>query len=437
MIESFGVESFKSFKKATLPLAPLTLLIGANASGKSNAIEGFQLLCWLASGRRLSDLPSSLSDQEGEFRGGLGDLSYAGSEISLGCELDSDAFELPTLQFSVALGIGKEGLRIVREQLDYAYHTFPLYKVIGRDSSHGELLQVAYNNFTTGRKPRIICIDQQAVFTQIATPARFAAHHKEAQERIPAEASRLRLNLEKVLFLSPDPRWMRNYSSSLDIRLQRDARNISSVLNRLVEDGEKDRILGFVRSLPEQDIRDISFLTAPRNEVMVLVHETFGGKVAKREAALLSDGTLRVLAVAGALLSVSPESTVVIEEIDNGVHPNRAEVLLHNIWEIARERDLRVLLTTHNPAMLDALPLEAVPNVVACYRDPQEGDSRLVRLEELEMYPELVAQGSLGRLVTRGILDRYLKDPDFRDRAASVAKGLAWFEDFQRRVQSR
>ena len=50
MIQSFSIENFKSFRKATLPLAPLTLLIGANASGKSNAIEAIQLLSWLASG---------------------------------------------------------------------------------------------------------------------------------------------------------------------------------------------------------------------------------------------------------------------------------------------------------------------------------------------------------------------------------------------------
>jgi hypothetical protein len=59
-----------------------------------------------------------------------------------------------------------------------------------------------------------------------------------------------------------------------------------------------------------------------------------------------------------------------------------------------------------------------------------------VEKEELESYPELVAQGPLGWLVTRGILDRYLKDPDKRDGEAKVEKGLAWLADFKRRVQS-
>ena len=48
MLESIYLKDFKSYRKATLPLVPLTLLIGANASGKSNAIEGLRLLSWLA-----------------------------------------------------------------------------------------------------------------------------------------------------------------------------------------------------------------------------------------------------------------------------------------------------------------------------------------------------------------------------------------------------
>jgi predicted ATPase len=39
MIQSFSIENFKSFRKATLPLAPLTLLIGANASVRANGVE--------------------------------------------------------------------------------------------------------------------------------------------------------------------------------------------------------------------------------------------------------------------------------------------------------------------------------------------------------------------------------------------------------------
>lgn len=45
-LQSVTIRNFKSYKEATLPLGPLTLLIGANASGKSNAVEALRLLYW-------------------------------------------------------------------------------------------------------------------------------------------------------------------------------------------------------------------------------------------------------------------------------------------------------------------------------------------------------------------------------------------------------
>ena len=60
---------------------------------------------------------------------------------------------------------------------------------------------------------------------------------------------------------------------------------------------------------------------------------------------------------------------------------------------------------------MDALPDEALGDVVFCYRDPSEGDSRLVRLADLPDYPGLVSQGPLGELVTNSIVDRFVKSP--------------------------
>jgi predicted ATPase len=181
--------------------------------------------------------------------------------------------------------------------------------------------------------------------------------------------------------------------------LKGDGANLSSVLYDLCAKKKgKERVLAFIRSLPEQDIRDIDFLETPRNEVMLQLTESFGGRRHAWDAGVLSDGTLRVLAVAAALLSAPEGSLVIIEEIDNGVHPSRAGTLLDNIETIARERNVRVLVTTHNPALLDALPTSAIPDVVCCYRDPELGDSRLLRLEELRDYPEVIAQGPLGWL---------------------------------------
>lgn len=147
------------------------------------------------------------------------------------------------------------------------------------------------------------------------------------------------------------------------------------------------------------------------------------------EAALLSDGTLRVLAIAAAMLSATKGSLVVIEEIDNGVHPNRAKHLLACIRDIAQRCKLRVLLSTHNPALMDALPDAALGDVVFCYRNPEAGDSRLVRLGEMYDFPSLISQGPLGQLVTAGVVDRFVKSPHTPEDRKQQA--MAWLSRLQ------
>ena len=99
-----------------------------------------------------------------------------------------------------------------------------------------------------------------------------------------------------------------------------------------------------------------------------------------------------------------------IEEIDNGVHPSRAEQLLGQLSRVAKRRRLRVVISSHNPALLDALPEEAVPDVVFCYRHPESGASELKRLQDIPDYPELIAQGAVGGLMTHGIIDKVRED---------------------------
>lgn len=423
MIRSVRVRGFKSYKDATLPLAELTVLIGANASGKSNLIEALQLLSWLSRGRRLGDLISALKEREVVIRGTTSNLTYGGaSDFAFVCKTENPTGS-DRLELELVLRLSEDGMHIQDEKLwghDEATY-FPLYQVEEPATPYSPEIQVAYNNFAHGgKKPRIACIDQQAVFTQLTTPARFFKQHEKSQSTIPLACEHLREALEAILFLDPAPGRMREYSFIIEKALRGDGANVSAVLYDLCSTpGQKEKVLAFVRSLPEQDIGDIDFLKGPRNEVMVKLLETFGNQAHWIEAPLLSDGTLRVLAVAAALLSVPEGSLVVIEEIDNGVHPSRAEALLSNIQKIAVERKLRVLLTTHNPALLDAIPLSAVPDIVACYRDPGEGDSRLIRLQDLELYPDLVGQGRIGQLVTKGILDKFIKS---RPTAAEKAE---------------
>lgn len=435
MIQQFIFKRFKSYLNSSLPLGPLTLLIGANASGKSNAIEGIRLLSWLAKGQRLSDLIGLLEKGALQIRGISSDFGYNGSpEFTLGCSFKDDRIEQWT-DLSLTLTNDSQGLTILDESIGYPNNRFPLYRVQKQTGQNfGHDLHVAYNNFSVGgKKPQIICQNLQAVFTQLTTPARFGSGHQKAQKVIPAITQIFQRTLDQILFLDPNPARMRQYAFINDKEMRGDGANLSSVLYALCEDPQtKIKALEFIRSLPEQDITDIGFIQTPRNEVLVELSETFSGQLKKRDATILSDGTLRVLSIAAAVLSAPPGSLVIIEEIDNGVHPSRAATLLKNIQAISTARNLQILLTTHNPTLMDAIPDSALADVVFCYRDIQQGDSRLIRLAAIQEYPEMIAQGSLGSLVTERIVDRYLKDQ--RTQAEKQAEQLQWLAEYAQKA---
>lgn len=440
MLDAITLENFKSYRKARLPLAPLTVLIGANASGKSNAIEGMRLLSLLAHGQRLANIQLVVQNGEHLVRGTMTSLPYGqGNEFGLGAE----ATDAPWRTLAMRLVRRQHGLHIVSETLSQPGEGEPLYELDHPSHERDTNVQVAYNNYARGgKKSHVTCTDQAAIFTQLDSPATFAASHKASRERIPAAVNQLRKSLAAMQFLDPAPARMRDYAFPSDRTLQGDGRNLSAVLYNLwgadrdkvieAQRGEQEpfrqqrqAILDFIQSLPEQNIAGLSFLEEPRGGVMLTLHETFGDQHRAYDASLLSDGTLRVLSIAAAMLSAEEGSLVVIEEIDNGVHPSRARHLLNNIREIAQRRNLRVLLSTHNPALLDALPDAALPDTLFCYRDPTQGDSRIIRLQDIPDYPELIAQDSLGGLATSGVLERFVKQPPAGERKE---RALAWLE---------
>lgn len=429
----FRVGSFKSYRKATLKLRPLTLLIGPNASGKSNLVEGLRLLSWLGSARRVDEALRSPVNGESGLRGGVRDLPLDGEEqFTLGCRFGVLA-TTPWTEYSVTIGVSGETPRVELESLRSFSEDRVLFELSAEGRGEGHEARVNYYDFgQRGRAAEAACDDRQLILTQLRTPASFDHSHPEAQRRIPKIAEALSARLSGIRFLEPDPGAMRGYSPRQDTELQENGANLASTLFELCETrGQKGDVLEFIRPLPEDDIADIGFIETELDDVMLHVTESFGGRHRRRGARIISDGTLRVLAIAAGVLSVREGSLVVIEEVDSGVHPSRARALTEAIRRVAMERNLSVLLTSHNPALLDALPIEAIPDVACCYRDPKTGWSRLVRLGDSDRYAELVAQGTVGRLMTHGIIERILRDT--RTSEERKADALHWIEERRRK----
>ena len=118
----------------------------------------------------------------------------------------------------------------------------------------------------------------------------------------------LKRNLSESFFFDFVPSQMR-YESLSEKDLRPNGQNLAGVLHYLCEkdrhaSDNKTKLLNLIKSLPEQNIIDIKFYVDHRERVEFALIENFGNTPKEFPMDLLSDGTLKVLAIATALLSV-------------------------------------------------------------------------------------------------------------------------------------
>ena len=184
MLKSIIINSFKSYSDQELPLSSLTLMIGANASGKSNALEAFRFLSWLSQGQKLSVLKHRVDDSEQVLRGQLADLPYLDTtEFSLGCKTDDRDWD--TLKVTIC--IREHELHITQEEITGRKSRLPLYQIKQPATGLNSDVVVAYNNFSSGQhKPTTVCTDQISILNQLESPASF---NNDKSKKIIPEAS--------------------------------------------------------------------------------------------------------------------------------------------------------------------------------------------------------------------------------------------------------
>ena len=161
---------------------------------------------------------------------------------------------------------------------------------------------------------------------------------------------------------------------------------------------------------------------------MLQLEEGFSTSLNSMTTYALSDGTLRALAIAAALYGAPEGSLVVMEEVDNGIHPSRIKHLVDRMYEIAAERKIQVLVTTHDPAMMDAIPPQEKGNVLCCYRNKEDGCSSVLRLQDSSQYVDFLTNGRLGSFVATKLFDKLVR----QTKEEREIEHKAWFEKYQK-----
>lgn len=195
------------------------------------------------------------------------------------------------------------------------------------------------------------------------------------------------LNSQKIRHPSPP---------GLGRRFQTDGSNLPWVVDDLRKDPKRFTAwLRHVRTaLP--DIESIETIERPEDRHRYLVVKYKGG--AGVPSWLLSDGTLRLLALT--ILPYLPnfEGVFLIEEPENGIHPRALETVLQSLSSMYGSQ---VLIATHSPVALNLLEADQV----LCFAKDEYGSTDIVRGDE---HPALTewkkGTPDLGALFAAGIL---------------------------------
>ncbi len=396
-----SLNNFKSFTKAEFDLSEcLTILIGPNGSGKTNLIEAIELLPFIAKGGLPHNITELGRGGQLEVRGGLPFCArYGHDTFSLGFH---------QLDFSYSVTVQTKPIpQIVKEKL---FDQTTLFETVANDhnAKSGQIL-VKYNDKEGIENTKTVS-SHQSFLSQYNHLADIKKPWKDELQAF-----------DSPFIFDPIPKLMRQYEQIGSNTFSKNGANLSAVLYDMSCMPKKygdslKRLLNWIKQLPNEPYQDFDFDVTKYNSVL------FGLMKDRNSigANLLSDGTLRSLAILTLLERGLDAQPIIIEEFDNGLHPSRIKALIEAIDDCCQRMPIRVMVTTHNPATLNALSPKQLEGVVLCTGD------QLIKLHDLPRYPELLESGQLGDLVTNRIIDQYLA-PNFEEERQKEA--LEWLKN--------
>ncbi|RYZ42396.1 MAG: ATPase [Myxococcaceae bacterium] len=413
MLKELKLINWKSFQETSLFIDPLTVIIGLNASGKSNALDALEFL-------RRTGLGLDFSAALG------GDARFA--PMRGGAEW---APRIGTKSFTVECLV--EGLP---DEADY-YYKLTVDMTGSRPELFFESLRARWHKPTPGTPPESklfefavlpgTTIASASTYPQVnARPISVRNFHRSSSllsqlNLTGIDSDFIKMGVQKVsaafrdiFILDPSPGRMRAYVPFAETLLS-DGSNTAGVLAALDERESAQVERSFEQYLSRFAERDLMEVWAEpvgkfKQDAMLYCREQWIPEQPPMEidARGMSDGTLRFVAIITALMTRPRGSLLVIEEVDNGLHPSRARLMLEMLKSVATERGIDVLVTTHNVALLDALGPDMLPFVQAAHRDPKTGGTLLTPIQDLSDLPKLLAVAPLGRLASQGLLEQSL-----------------------------
>jgi predicted ATPase len=385
MITRIKIDGFKSFKDFEMEFSPLTLIAGANGSGKSNLFDALHLLARLAE----VDLKTAFNEQRGdadELFTKLDDGEYV-REMRFEVEMlvpatvvdnwgGTSELRYKRLRYGLAIArtnseSGFRGLKIVSESLERIRSDEDAWakRLLGSkrknvwkselsggtprpfittEELHGKIAIKVRQDGGRGGRDTLANAAMQTVLSGINSVD--FAHAYAAKEE-----------MRNWRFLQLNPEDLREPTRQ-DVGLRdvvtESGKNLAAALFRIKQNDPyalkviSRKLNSFLPNFVDVEVLDDK---ANRQFVIKLISED-GKEFSSR---VLSEGTLRILALCIFLCDESHAGLLCFEEPENGIHPYRITAMAELLRDLASDFDhavlRQVIVNTHSPRLVSSM----------------------------------------------------------------------------------
>lgn len=384
MITRLEIDGFKTFQDFSVDLQPFTALVGPNASGKSNLFDALRFMSLLAK----HDIRHSMQNLRGEpeelFRrtaSGNSDKMFFAVEVLLprhGTDAFGTTYDVPAqrLRYEVELGlqIGRDGTprrvqvmnELCRPLLKSEDRARALFKPIKvnytrvspfiRLSDTGDAIEIRQDGRQKHGRPVTLSL-KEASRTGLSTITTAEFPHLYA----------LREVIANISFLEINPQAARASNDRFEEpQLKSDASNLAAVLAHLKEETvSQERPDGVLADIAA-DLASLIPSVAALESLSDVTQRQYAFSLRfvddlSFSSRVISDGTLRLLALLTLLNDPDRKGTLCFEEPENGVHEGRIPALVGFLRQAAtvstdpESPSFQVLIATHSPKVMTCL----------------------------------------------------------------------------------
>jgi predicted ATPase len=357
-LDKLTILGFKSIRELKdFELKDLNIFVGANGAGKSNLISFFRMLQSLIEG----NLADYVRDN-----GGISDLLHNGRKTTKQMEFET-RFGPRGYRFKLKPGPG-EGFDLTDEARYYEYGSKRWWELGTSGDNSSLVVKEAKGTSSNSQysKPVYDAISSWNIYHFHDTSATAPMRHAEIIE----DNKVLRYDASNI---GPFLLRLRNEKKSYYTEIHNACRLVAPFFDDFLLDPQQ---LG-----PKTKVA-LSWKARGSDYPMQPYH--------------LSDGSIRFICLATALLQPNPPSTIIIDEPELGLHPEAIRILGELIENAAKRT--QIIVATQSPLLLDQFSIE---DIVAVNR--KEGQSTFERLKRAD-FNEWLEDYSVGELWTKNVI---------------------------------